>query len=267
VLGRSQVVGVRGESTGVGTARPGAGVFGDALEGTGVYGKATDGAGIYGTSTNGYGVNGFSINNIGVYANSSADWALFASSAAGTAGQFNGKVVVKGDLTATGAKSAAVPHPDGSYRRLYAVESPESWFEDLGEGELQGGQAEVAIDPDFAALVRGDTYQVLVTPYGDCQGLYVSERSPTAFTVRELQGGTSNITFSYRVLAKRKDIEAPRLERVELPVPPDRPEPPNPLDSLELPPLLIHPAALGLPAEPPDSDQRKQREFVPQPRP
>jgi len=31
-----------------------------------------------------------------------------------------------------GPKSAAVPHPDGTLRRLYCVESPESWFEDFG---------------------------------------------------------------------------------------------------------------------------------------
>jgi hypothetical protein len=51
---------------------------------------------------------------------------------AGTsAGAFFGQVFVSGDFTvAGGAKSAAVPHPDGTHRRLYCLESPESWFED-----------------------------------------------------------------------------------------------------------------------------------------
>jgi hypothetical protein len=35
---------------------------------------------------------------------------------------------------------------------------------------------------------------------------------PNGFDVREVQGGASNIAFSYRVVAKRKDIAGPRLE-------------------------------------------------------
>ena len=59
-----------------------------------------------------------------------------------------------------GAKSAAVPHPDGTHRRLYCVESPESWFEDFGKGQLDCGEADVAIDPTFAAVVDLDDYHV-----------------------------------------------------------------------------------------------------------
>jgi hypothetical protein len=63
-------------------------------------------------------------------------------------------VFVRGDFTvAGGAKSAAVPHPDGTHRWLYCLESPESWFEDFGRAQLTCGRAEVKIDPDFAALV------------------------------------------------------------------------------------------------------------------
>jgi hypothetical protein len=37
---------------------------------------------------------------------------------------------------------------------------------------------------------------VFLTPEGDCQGLYVRKRG-SRFEVRELQGGISNVAFSY----------------------------------------------------------------------
>jgi hypothetical protein len=69
---------------------------------------------------------------------------------------------------------------------------------------------------------------VFLTPEGDCRGLYVSDKRPHQFEVRELQGGTSSLTFSYRVVAKRRDIEGPRLERVSLPPRPNVPVVPPP---------------------------------------
>ena len=49
--------------------------------------------------------------------------------------------VLGGPLTVFGqnAKSAAVPHPDGSHRRLYCLEAPESLFEDFGRAHLRAG--------------------------------------------------------------------------------------------------------------------------------
>jgi len=137
---------------------------------------------------------------------------------------------VVGDFTATGgAKSAAVPHPDGTHRRLYCIESPEPLFEDFGSAKLVDGRARVTFDPDFVAVVHNDKYFVYLTPEGDCKGLYVSDKSATGFEVRELQGGATS-------LSNRKDIPGPRLE-VKLPEPikelvkpdlpniPDRPAP------------------------------------------
>jgi hypothetical protein len=45
----------------------------------------------------------------------------------------------------------------------------------------------------------------------------VSSKGPHRFEVRELKGGTSDLTFSYRVVARRRDIAGPRLEKVRLP--------------------------------------------------
>ena len=95
----------------------------------------------------------------------------------------------RGDFTVIGgAKSAAVPHPDGSHRRLYALESPESWFEDFGEAHLVDGKAQIKLDPDFAKLVKTDKYHVFLTSYADSYGLYVADRTDKGFEVRERRG-------------------------------------------------------------------------------
>jgi hypothetical protein len=75
----------------------------------------------------------------------------------------------------------------------------------------------VRLDRDFAQLVRAEHYDIFLTPYGDSRGLYVHSKSPTGFEVREEQGGTTSVAFSYRVVAKRKDLPGPRLERVAVP--------------------------------------------------
>ncbi len=105
---------------------------------------------------------------------------VFGLSQTGLAGHFKGSVLVEGDFTVVGGnKSAAVPHPDGTHRRLYCMESPESWFEDCGEGCLVDGKAEVRLDPAFAALVELDGYHVFLTPYGESAGMFVAERYAT----------------------------------------------------------------------------------------
>ena len=64
---------------------------------------------------------------------------------------------------------------------------------------------------------KTDDYHVFLTPVGDTQGLYVSTISQDGCEVREQQGGTSNLPFSYRVVAKRGDVEAVRMQRTEPP--------------------------------------------------
>ena len=138
------------------------------------------------------------------------------------AGFFNGNFLVVG-----GTKSAGVPHPDGSYRALYCVESPESWFEDFGVGSLAGGKADVTLDPDFAAVVDTKDMHVFIAQNdGQHHHLSVSGQTRTGFTVAAdteiavLKGKKTadlNGTFSWRVVARRKDVKVPRLAKIELP--------------------------------------------------
>ena len=98
---------------------------------------------------------------------------------------------------------------------LYAMESPQHWFEDFGAGQLADGAATVSLDPTFAETVNGAAdYHVFLTPEGDCRGLYVSRKTASGFEVRELGGGRSTVAFDYRIVALSRGFESVRLEDV-----------------------------------------------------
>ena len=89
--------------------------------------------------------------------------------------------------------------------------------DNFGRAKVIEGQARVELDGDFAAMVDTDDYHVFVTPEGESNGLYVSEKTPRDFEVREQGEGTGTLAFSYRIVVKPKDVEAKRLETVERP--------------------------------------------------
>jgi hypothetical protein len=264
--GQGSGIGARGDSGSgyglVGVSSHGIGAAGRSLgAGTGVYGQSASGVGVWarsdsytalfaqsGTDAAVYGASGtstggwFTSNTIGVYATAPSP---------GLAARFDGNVLVNGIITQTGgAMASAAAHPDGTQRRLYGVESPESWCEDFGRDRLVNGRARVRLDPDFNALVRGDNYHVFLTEEGDQGGLYVEDLGPNAFTVRARSASASG-PFSYRVVAKRRDARGQRLERVERPDALPRPMAPTPPVAPPLPPLPPLPANPH-PAPPPE---------------
>jgi hypothetical protein len=174
-----------------------------------------DGVAGFGTGTGGAGTRGTSnvTDGNGIIADAhtgSRAFALWARSNSGVAGRFDGKVEIAGALVVTGAKSSAVRGTDGTRRLLYAMESPESWFEDFGFGRLDNGVAEVGLDETFRSVTSDDQYHVFVTEYGDNNGLYVTDRTATGFTVRS-KTPSAGSEFGYRIVAKRGDIETPRF--------------------------------------------------------
>jgi hypothetical protein len=208
----------------------GVGVYG--AGDTGVVGIAYSASGVFGIAPQSFGFAGvYGTGYFGVRASSEIGFGLYAKgrrNQPGGAAFFEGRVAIAGSLIVYGPKSAAVPHADGSHRLLYALESPESWFEDFGEGKLAKGKAVVKIDPEFATVVKTNQYHVFVTPYGDSHGLYVTKKTGKGFEVREQQGGKGNVEFSYRIVAKRKDIKGERLKKIDLPIVPKTvPRPPN----------------------------------------
>ncbi|MGA2593115.1 MAG: hypothetical protein ABSH32_24625, partial [Bryobacteraceae bacterium] len=118
-----------------------------------------------------------------------------------------------GDLNCSGTITPTAQTADGRRVRLYAVASPQNWFEDFGSGQLSGGSAKISLDATFASTVNtGEAYHVFLTPNGDCKGLYVASKTAGGFEVRELGGEASSISFDYRIVAKRRGYESVRLE-------------------------------------------------------
>jgi len=236
----------------VGNSRQAFGVVGLSSQLGGVFGRSDKFAGVFGSSSQSVGVGGRSDRSHGVFGITFAPippGTGFADAPAGVYGQslaggpgvlgvglnstavvgiavrealaayFQGNIIVTGKISA-GVKDGIVPFPDGSKRLLHCMESPEHWFEDFGSARLTRGRVTVKLDADFAKVVKLNEYRVFLTPEGDCQGLYVRSKRGTSFEVRELQGGTSNVAFSYRIVAKRKDIKAHRrFAKIETTVP------------------------------------------------
>lgn len=122
-------------------------------------------------------------------------------------GYFNGNHVI-----ANGTKSASVGTSKGN-QLLYATESPEVWFEDIGGGRLQDGQATVALDAMFLETVVIDgehPMRVFIQMEGESQDVYVTPGT-TSFTVKERNGGRSGAPFSFRVMAKRRNFQDHRF--------------------------------------------------------
>jgi hypothetical protein len=133
---------------------------------------------------------------------------FIASSPDGTCGIGSG-----GSLSCTGPIKGLVSASGGARQvETYAPQSAESWMEDYGTGTMQQGVALVSIDPAFAETIsETPDYHVFITPNGDSAGLYVIKKTATSFEVRESKGGTSSLTFDFKIVAKRRGYEAQRL--------------------------------------------------------
>jgi hypothetical protein len=250
VTGTSANVGVYGSTSGTNPTNYGvegfatwtSGAFEDF--GAGVYGNMTGSsttgagsAGVWGdtnqASSDDFGLYFFAVEGsaedsvAGYFVNNSNEFSTLSLRNEGTGGT-DAKVLVAegrsgkcsmdtgGNVNCTGKVGADAPADDGSRRvSLYAVQSPENWFEDFGSGVLRNGAMTVPLDPTFASTVNtAIDYHVFLTPRGECAGLYVANLTPSGFEVRELHHGSTNVAFDYRIVAKRAGYENQRLEDV-----------------------------------------------------
>ena len=221
-------IGVEGETIGgiavlgaVGLRPPGNGlsgyagnvaIWGDATanEGVAVMGNASNSNAAYFTNNSAYSTTIYARNygsgdtgqDIGLFGT------LEAATPRGSCG-FGGN----GDLTCTGQVKALTTTGNGARTvETYSMQSPENWMEDFGSGTLQNGHATVSIDAAFAETVSDSAdYHIFLTPRGDSKGLYVTNAIATSFEVHESGGGTSTISFDYRVVAKRRGFETQRM--------------------------------------------------------
>lgn len=115
-------------------------------------------------------------------------------------------------IIGTGSVSTLVKDNNNKTRVLFAPETPEILFMDYGIGQLVNGLARITLDPILKAAIHVDAkspLKVFVTLEGDCNGVFVTSKSADGFTVKELQNGTSSVSFSWQIVATRantKDI-------------------------------------------------------------
>ncbi|MCS7297679.1 MAG: hypothetical protein NZ611_05655 [Bacteroidia bacterium] len=122
-------------------------------------------------------------------------------------------------ITGPGAVSTLVSTPDGGFRNrvMFAPEAPEVLIMDFGKGRLVNGQAYISLDPIFSHNIIVDDkhdLRVYIQLEEDCEGVYVTNKSAQGFEVRELRGGRSNASFSWFVVANRKDEVDPTTGEV-----------------------------------------------------
>ncbi len=111
-------------------------------------------------------------------------------------------------IIGTGTVSTIVKNENNQRVALHAPEAPEILFEDYGKGSLVKGFSHISIDPTFSKnIIVNDKHplKVFVQLYGDCNGVFVSNATVTGFDVKELQKGTSNVSFMWHIVANRAD--------------------------------------------------------------
>jgi hypothetical protein len=100
----------------------------------------------------------------------------------------------------------------GTARIAYSTRNAAPVMEDSGEAELVNGRGYVELDPVlFDVIDKRVAYRVFLTAEGDNKGLYVKQKSPAGFSVRESRGGHSTLSFDYRIVAKPVDDDGTRL--------------------------------------------------------
>jgi hypothetical protein len=130
-----------------------------------------------------------------------------------------GNLSIAGQLLTNGScHSGCIIRGPGQKRVVsYAPRESQPTMEDFGEAQLVDGEARVALDPAFANVIDSSAnYLVFTSPEGDCNGLFISERSGSGFVVRELRGGHSTLSFGYRIVAKPFGDHSSRLPMISV---------------------------------------------------
>ena len=209
--------GALGNYNGTNTANTRAGVYGVCSSpaanagGAGVYGYSAMASGnahmgvlgSYNGTSFGIGVHGIGFGGGIIPGNNDIAVVGWRANNANYSGYFNGNHVI-----ANGTKTASVGTQWGN-QLLYCQESPEVWFEDIGGGQLVNGECHIELDSIFLQVTVIDEehpMRVFIQMEGECEDVYVV-KGETGFTVKEKNGGNSNTSFSYRIVAKRVNFQ------------------------------------------------------------
>ena len=97
----------------------------------------------------------------------------------------------------------------GGSKDFYGMVSPDSELVFSGSGTLVSGVADVRFSEDVASIIDpGQPIKVNITlTSGGANGVFVETKDAVGFKVRELQSGSSNASFDWMVIARRKSGE------------------------------------------------------------
>ena len=125
---------------------------------------------------------------------------------------WNGGTQYKIQTPSVASVSCGVSDLKGGRVIMHCPETPEFYFSDYGQGQLINGKAHIDLDPIYAnSIAINDQHplRVYVQLEGDCNGVYVTNKTISGFDVVELKGGTSNVTFQWNVVCNVADNELP----------------------------------------------------------
>ena len=115
-----------------------------------------------------------------------------------------------GEMTVNGVKPFHMEHPKDPKKQIWycAIEGPEAAAYERGTAQLTSGEVRVDFSEHFELVVNPGTLTVTLTPLdANSKGLAVIEKTATGFIVKELNGGTGNYEFDWRVEGVRKGYE------------------------------------------------------------
>ncbi|MFH1857637.1 MAG: hypothetical protein ABH845_01855, partial [Candidatus Omnitrophota bacterium] len=124
----------------------------------------------------------------------------------------NGDVAITGKINLGGVVDFTQPHPTDPAKEISYItfegREPRILFD--GTAFLKDGKAAIQVPEDFRLVSSEENLNVILTPFGETEGLYVAKRSLDEIIVKEGKGGQSNVSFGYLVVGYRKGFEVAR---------------------------------------------------------
>ncbi|MEI6346571.1 MAG: hypothetical protein WCP69_01370 [Bacteroidota bacterium] len=109
-------------------------------------------------------------------------------------------------ILGNGAASTIVTDVNDKAVTMFCTEAPEVLFQDFGTSALQNGKVHITLDPNLVKNITVDDkhpLKVYIQVEGNCNGVFVENKSKDGFDVIELNNGQSNTAFSWQIVATR----------------------------------------------------------------
>ena len=111
-------------------------------------------------------------------------------------------------VVGNGSNSTLILDENKEPRVLFSPEAPEILFQDFGTAKLVNGEAVIKLDPLLTRSIyvsQEHPLKVFIQLEGNCNGVYVTDKTAEGFRVVELNNGSSNVSFSWQIVASRAD--------------------------------------------------------------